>query len=161
MYRSRARHNLSPVVPRIADEDLQTLWKLFVAIGDHWEMREDARTYRLRHEAFLGNRIAMNPLYQGYYHKGCEALRSLIEQHGEEEAYRLLLGEQSGQPPPPLDSGSLEILRKRLVEEFIAVRLALGGFREFGGINYRGYFGGALLPGAPAPYRTGEAARES
>lgn len=155
MYQSRVRHTLSPVVPKLSDEDRQTLWDLFIAIGDRWELADNPDRYRLRHDSFLENRIGIDPLYEGYYRKGAEALRKLIADHGAAKAFDFLLGDRSAQGPSlPIDAGALEILRKRIVDEFIALRLALGGFKAFGAINYRGYFGGALLPGEAPPYRT-------
>jgi hypothetical protein len=46
---------------------------------------------------------------------------------------------------------------RREANEFVAFRLAVGGFAAFGATNYRGFFGGANIAGQPVPYRVGEA----
>ncbi len=49
-----------------------------------------------------------------------------------------------------------QLTRQYVSNELIALQLSLGGFLRWGAINYPGYFGGANVPGMPAPYRTME-----
>ena len=55
----------------------------------------------------------------------------------------------SGVPQSPL-----EATKRFVIDEFIAMRLAFGGFRSFGATNSCGYFGGANIADEPVPYRT-------
>jgi hypothetical protein len=155
MYQSPNKHILSAVFGDLTPEDQNVLWHFFVGIGDHWALGDDAAGYRTRFDNFLSNRSDFDPLYTGYYTTAAFALRNLIDQYGEVQAYRILLEEGISQNEPVVvDKPTLEMLRKRIVDEFLTVRLAFGGFRAFGATNYRGYFGGALIAGRPVPYRT-------
>lgn len=155
MYQSSERHVLSPVFGNVSLEDQNVLWALFIAIGKHWSLDDDVSNYQIRYDNFLSNRIDFDPLYQGYYTKSATAIRKLCERYGESQTYRILLEEGVRQDDPvAVDQPTLDMLRKRVVGEFLTIRLAFGGFRAFGAVNYRGYFGGALSPGRPAPYRT-------
>ena len=151
MYQSRAVHLLTPLA---RDEDAgidEALWTLWEAIGSHWQLNDDPNCYRSRLRTFMDNRINFNPLYQGYYDAAQAVISNLIHQHGRQRAFEILFETKtsSGVPQSPLDA-----TKRFVVDEFIAIRLALGGFRSFGATNYCGYFGGANIADEPVPYRT-------
>lgn len=129
------------------------MWRLFQAIGRFWGSTEDIETYRSRFHGFLLNRIALNPLYKYFYLSAQEVMADLVVRYGQEEAaYRFLLTDGDANQPPP--ETPIQSARQRVANEFISIYLALGGFKNFGAINYPGYFGGANIPGEKAPYRT-------
>jgi hypothetical protein len=130
------------------------MWTLFQQIARFWECAEDVQTYRSRFIGFMLDRIQLNPLYREYYATASAAIEKLVEQHGGEDdsAYEFLFTDPAINQPPP--ETALELARQRVSNEFVAVYLALGGFKTFGARNYPGYFGGPNVPGEPAPYRT-------
>jgi hypothetical protein len=70
----------------------------------------------------------------------------LIEEHGEDEAFRLLFLENDI-PNGPLAT-RLAHAKKYVIDEFIRVNVVVSGFKSFGGPgnhgkNYRGYLGGS------------------
>lgn len=151
MYQNRMRNVLSPRTPILAPEIEEAMWSLFKAIGTFWQLGDNTNGHRLRLRAFMANRILLHPEYKGYYEVAAKHIAHLIAQHGEPEAYKKIF------TATRLTSGSeLEVVKKKVSDEFIVWRLAIGGFSAFGALNYRGYFGGANLPNEPTPYRTRE-----
>lgn len=153
MYQTKAVHPLSPPPGSLPPAVRNTLWSLFVAIGDHWALADDAAAYELRFLTFLQNRIDIDPLYAGYYRDGATLLDDLVAAHGAQRAYDKLFADKPRIAPAGLPATPLEALQRFVANEFIALRLALGGFKTFGAINYCGYFGGANIAGEPVPYR--------
>jgi hypothetical protein len=131
---------------------MNAMWDLFVAIGDFWQLRDDSSPYKLRLQSFMANRIAFNPLYSEFYAVAARVLSELIAAHGAKSAYEQFFTQKprtSVNAPPETE---LEFVQQYVANEFIALRLALGGFKAFGAINYRGYFGGANISGQPVPF---------
>jgi len=126
------------------------MWDLFVWIGEFWQLNENTAGYPLRLRAFMANRISLHPEYSGYYAVAARYITGQIAQHGRDEAYKQIF--MTEHPP---GGSELEAVKK-VSDEFVDLRLALGGFLAFGALNYRGYFGGANLPDEPVPYRTSE-----
>ena len=155
MFQTKVRHPLSPSQPSLAGDVEEALWKLFVAIGPAWKLPDDPNPYRLRFRTFLENRIALNPLYAAYYAAMAAMIAELTAQRGEQATYDLIFF-GPGDGTLTVDDEFFTALLQHVSFEFISFRLALGSFRAFGAINYRGYFGGANLAGEPAPYRTAE-----
>ena len=153
MYDNKVRHPLAPAVPAVEAPVGEAMWNLFVAIGDMWMLTDDPAPYRLRFRTFMENRIALQPLYAGYYLAAANMIADLTAQADAFSAYLLIY---FGQNPNNLTVNPtlLEAVQQFVAYEFIAFRLSLGSFAEFGAINYRGYIGGANIPGEPAPYRT-------
>ena len=156
MYQARARHVLSPLALSEADYPEQILWDLYLAVGDYWQLPDDEASHRLRFNAFLENRVALNPLYRDYYATAADVLSGLIAEHGAERAYAIVFSDKLREGQPSAPSSPLELVQRYVANEFVAFRLALGGFRAFGALNYRGYFGGANIAGEPVPYRTAD-----
>jgi hypothetical protein len=151
MYQRRSRNVLSSPTPVVSAETEAAMWDLFVAIGEVWQLKENTAGYPLRLRAFMVNRVSLHPEYSGYYQVAARFIAGLIAQLGRDEAYKKIF--MTEHPP---GGSELEAVKKQVSDEFVDLRLALGGFLAFGALNYRGYFGGANLPDEPVPYRTSE-----
>ena len=154
MYQSRITHILTPSDAASDDETMSAMWNLFVAIGELWQLGDDPSPYRLRLQAFMRNRIAFNPLYAEFYTVCARVLSELIAAKGRKAAYAEFFTEKPRAIPSAPPETQLEFVQQYVANEFISLRLALGSFKAFGAINYRGYFGGANIADQPAPYRT-------
>lgn len=155
MYQSRAVHALALAGPPQSEAVSPMLLRLWTAIGEHWQFIDSADEQLTRLRSFMDNRINLNPLYKAYYDFAEQVIADLISQHGDPDAFNVLFStvEGTGVPQSPLDA-----TKRLVVDEFIALRVALGGFLAFGAVNYCGYFGGANIKGEPIPYRAmGEA----
>jgi hypothetical protein len=154
VYQQRARHPLSPATPDRASNIGETMWDLFVAIGEFWKLTDTADSYKLRFRGFMENRIKLNPLYIGFYRHAHHYIAHLIATHGRPLAYEILFTQKDRKVAPALlPQTEVEFIQLYVVNEFIGLRLALGGFKDFSGINYCGYFGGANIADQPVPYR--------
>lgn len=153
MYERRAVHPVSRGLTPLTQATVEILWDVFVAIGEQWSLKDDPMTYRLRFETFLENRIKVSPVHRDYYVDGAEFLAVLIDEVGRELAYARLFTQKPRVPQSGIPATRLEAVQRYVANEFISLRLALGGFKSFGAMNYRGYFGGANIEGEPTPYR--------
>lgn len=151
MYQSRAAHLLTPQRRDETGGIDAALWALWVAIGEYWQLGDDPQKYRLRLRTFMDNRITINPLYDGYFAVARSVISELITQHGSPKGFEVLFQVRAGSGVP---QSPIEATKRFVVDEFIAIRLALGGFQNFGATNYCGYFGGANIAEEPVPYRT-------
>jgi hypothetical protein len=154
MYQDRAHHPLSAPGDTVAADVRETMWRLFEQIGKFWGNAADSRPFESRLYSFMANRVALNPLYTQYYATAKTVIDQLVAERGESAAYEYLFTDPLLNESPPVSPAAL--VRQLVSNEFIALQLALGGFLAFGATNYPGYFGGANVPGAPAPYRTME-----
>jgi hypothetical protein len=160
MYDSKARHPLSPPTPDpLPHAVYEAMWDLFLSIGEMWLLTDDPSQYRLRFRTFLENRIALSPLYAGYYLAATGMIASLTEQGGAFAAYQLIFFNRN---PDDLQFNQdlMQAVRQHVAFEFIYRRVALGSFANFGATAYQGYMAGANLPDQPAPYRTAEGLNE-
>ena len=151
MYRSRAVHLLAPLPQDETGVIDATLWSLWEAIGKYWQLGDDPEQYRSRLRTFMDNRVSINPLYQGYFDVARAVISALIDAHGSSKAFEVLFQMKTGSGVP---QSPLEATKRFVIDEFIAMRLAFGGFRSFGATNSCGYFGGANIADEPVPYRT-------
>jgi hypothetical protein len=154
MYQPKVRNPLSPFAAREPDDIDAAMWALFVAIGDFWKTGDGPDRYRLRFRSFMQNRIALNPLYQKFYAAAKTLIDELVSRLGESAAYEDLFTQKDRRSPPAPPETEREFIQSYVVNEFIALRLALGSFQTFGAANYCGYFGGANIDDQPPPYRT-------
>lgn len=149
MYQRKVADPLSFAAAAIGNDIAPALWLLFVAIGDHWKLGDDPEPYRSRLATFMDNRIAINPLYRGYYDAAAATIADLVATNGPTGAFEILFATKtsSGVPASPI-----EVAKRFVVNEFITMRLAFGGFKSFGARNYNGYIGGTNDP-TDCPYR--------
>ncbi len=156
MYDSKARHPLSPPTPDPLPHAIyEAMWNLFLAIGEMWQLTDDPGQYRLRFRTFLENRIALDPLYAAYYVAAAAMIADLTRQADANAAYELIFFNRNPrnlQVNPEL----FQAVQQNVAFEFIARRMALGSFVNFGAKAYQGYMAGANLPDQPVPYRTAE-----
>ncbi|MDX0698396.1 hypothetical protein GOD53_31030 [Sinorhizobium medicae] len=153
MYQSKAKHALSRGKEPLPQDVIDTLWSLFCEIGVHWTLKDNAEDYRLRFLTFIDNRIELDPLYEGYYRDGAALIQQLAAKVGDAAAFNRIFANKPRIAPSGVPATILEVLQRFVANEFIALRLALGGFKSFGAVNYCGYFGGANIEGEPTPYR--------
>ena len=159
MYQPKVRHVLSPILPDATGGLEAKMWPLFVAIGAFWALGDPPEQYRVRFGAFLRDRISLNPLYADIYALADQLLTDLTAELGRDAALKQLFTNKDHRVVAALSVSQLspetglEFVQVYVVNEFIALRVALGGFADFGGVNYCGYFGGANVPGQPVPYR--------
>ncbi|MDI5925232.1 hypothetical protein QBK93_11160 [Rhizobium leguminosarum] len=138
MYQRRAIHPLSKTFKPLPQPTVEILWDVFVAIGEQWSLGDNPSDYRLRFETFLENRINISPIYKNYYADGAEFVSSLIAELGRARAYDRLLTQKPRVAQSGIPATRLEAVQRFVANEFISLRLALGGFKAFGAINYRG-----------------------
>lgn len=154
MYQKRARDALSPRTPAPSGDVEAAMWELFLAVGTFWKLDDATVGHRLRLKGFMANRIGLNAKYEGYYRLATDLIARLAtDLGGADKAYAHVFTQMATDP-----DSELAAVQKYVSKEFIAWRLALGGFRNFGGLNYRGYIGGANIAGEPTPYRTRDGA---
>lgn len=152
MYQKRVQSALSARAPSATAEVDEAMWALFLAIGDYWMLTDDVTGYRGRLQAFMANRISLDVGYLGYYALAAQVVEELqADVVAPAAAYARLF---TARPSGGEEDSDLATVKAKVVDEFITWRLALGGFRDFGALNYRGYFGGANLSDEPVPYRT-------
>jgi hypothetical protein len=153
MFEGQSKHPLSSNLAPLDDSTLDAMWQLFAQLGKFWHNVEDSTPYQSRLFSFMANRIDFDPMYRQYYITAQQVIADLIAERGQAAAYQYLLTDPTANQTPP--ATPLAIARQKVSNEFIALQLSLGGFQAFGGaLNYCGYFGGANVPGMPAPYRT-------
>ena len=154
MYQARVRSAVSPrALEALGDVD-DEMWALFLAIGAFWSLTDDTTGYRGRLQAFMANRVSLDVGYLGYYALAADVIEALRAETGSSEAaYTKLF---TAKPSGGEEDSDLVAVKAKVADEFIAWRLALGGFLDFGALNYRGYIGGANLPDEPVPYRPRE-----
>jgi hypothetical protein len=153
LYDLEARHHALPHQEPFPDQrTLDRLWSLFVAIGRHWQNDTQPERMRSNWLVFIANRIRVDPRYAGEYTNAAAVLDELIAELGEPAAYDKLFTDPAANTAPP--TTRLARARQKVSNEFIALQLALGGFKAWGALNYLGYIAGANVPGQP-PYRTG------
>jgi hypothetical protein len=159
LYQPKVRHVLSPRVPDADGAIDAKMWPLFLAVGTFWKLSDNSDQYRERFRAFLSDRVSINPLYADFYDLAARLLEQMSSEHGREAAITKLLTSRERKVPPALAPAQLspetelEFVQVYVVNEFIALRVALGGFADFGGVNYCGFFGGANIADEPIPYR--------
>jgi len=151
-YERGAPHHPYPHQEELADpETMAGLWDLFVQIGKFWRNNAEPQAMRTNLVAFIENRIQLNPNYLDEYVNAVEVIKELVAELGEENGYRKLFTDPEANISPP--ATRLARARQRVSNEFVALQLALGGFKALGGAkNYLGYIAGANIEGQ-TPYR--------
>jgi hypothetical protein len=160
MYQARAR--LAPRTKHAApDAAVQTaLWEIFVAIGTFWKLTDTADDYRCRFEAFVTDRLVFNSLYRDFYAHAANYLTTLKHTAGSDgKAYAILFTQKAKVVPAALTAitavpqNELDFVQTYVVNEFIALRITLGGFKDFGASHTIGFPGGANIEGRAPSYR--------
>lgn len=151
-YNLEARLIIQHDLRQLDDELIDSLWGIFVKIGEVWESGIDPAPMRSNFLVFISNRLEIDYNYLAEYINAREVIDELRAELGDEKAYRKLFTDPLANINPPVSR--IARVRQRVSNEFAALWLALGGFKVFGSpLNYPGYIGGANLEGA-TPYRT-------
>ena len=131
------------------------MWELFERIVRHWQLFEANAGQRSQLQVFMQNRMRVDLNYYADYRNAASVIDELIQELGEDAAYEYLLTDAAANIAPP--ETRIARARQKVSNEFIALALAMGGFKRFGARNSPGYIGGANISGQ-TPYRTWEAA---
>jgi len=139
-------------------QEIAELWILFTAIHKLWgESETRVEDMASRWREFIGVKCQGGQSYLDTYRSGCLVLQQLSERYGAScHEYVLLdpdvIAEAKSNPALPISQ-----LRRMIIEEFIRVYVASGGFRSYGGENYGGFVSGSRYRQNP-PYRVAEGA---
>lgn len=132
-------------------EEADGLWALFVAIAAAWgDPDADPILQKSQWLEFIRVRTLEPPSYLEEYRNALRVLKSLRDRDGDRAMTRLLF--DSGLSPAEAASTPLAHLKRYVVDEFIRVWLATGGFRAYGSVNYNGYVSGSRFS-VRLPYR--------
>jgi hypothetical protein len=151
-YNLEAHHHPYQHEEKLPDEKtMESMWNLFVEIGKFWKNNDHPEEMKSNFIVFISNRIQLDPNYVNEYKNAAEVIDELIEELGKREGYKKLFTDAQANISPP--TTKLARARQLVSNEFVALQLALGGFKAFGGAeNYLGYIGGANIKGQ-TPYR--------
>lgn len=145
----------SPDVP-LTNEQLDTLWSLFRAIGIHWGLDIEVELFRSRWLDMLEARSAGTPDYRGEYINAADVYAALVRKKGEASAiakvYQDTVVVKAEEAITRLSHAKLYV-----ANDFIRCFIATGGFRGFvpRARNYTGFMGGSRFREWP-PVRTGK-----
>jgi hypothetical protein len=145
-------------IGELEPDQIERLWSVFVAISDAWGDRHtDVKAQRSQWLEFLQLRTRQAPSYLEEYRNAVRVIDALEAAHPGQAMKTALFA--SGVKPEDAPTTSLAHFKRYVVDEFIRVWLATGGFRSFGGGNYNGYISGSRFAVQP-PYRFLPAAAE-
>lgn len=135
----------------LAGDEVERLWEIYKTIAATWgETGIDPTLHRSQWLEFLEARTLRDPSYLGEYRSAIRVLDDLTVQHGVRALTWLLL--ESGVKPGDLPTTLLAHAKRYVVDEFIRVWLAAGGFRAYGAENYNGFVSGSRFA-VRSPYR--------
>jgi hypothetical protein len=134
-------------IGRLSPEEIDQLWEIFVAIATTWG-HPDADPMPLRSQwlEFVELRVSHTPSYLAEYQNAIQVLEGWKTDQSQAALTKLLRASsaQLGDETP------VAHLKKYVVDEFIRVWVATGGFREYGAGNYNGYISGSRFAVRPA-----------
>jgi hypothetical protein len=135
----------------LSAEHIDRLWAIFVAIAREWgDPDADPMLQRSQWLEFVGLRVRQAPSYLEEYRNAVGVLDEWKARHGDQALPKIL--REPGVKPADTATSRLARLKKYVVDEFIRVWLATGGFRTYGAGNYNGYISGSRFAVRP-PYR--------
>lgn len=137
-------------------DDMSELWGLFAAIHEHWsESSAKVEDMASRWREFISVKCEGTVSYLQHYQESASLLRQIRRDLGKRCYEHVLfdadvIAETKSNPDLPISR-----LRRFVVEEFVRVYVASGGFRTYGGKNYGGFVSGSRYRQSP-PYRVAE-----
>lgn len=145
----------SPDIP-LSNEQLDTLWTLFRAIGVHWELEIEVELLRSRWLDMLEARSGNAPDYRGEYMNAADVYAALVKKLGEPSAISKVYRETLVIKPEQATT-RLSHAKFYVANDFIRCFVAIGGFRGFvpKARNYTGFMGGSRFR-EWSPVRTGK-----
>jgi len=123
--------------------DKADLWQLFAAIDRIWQLEGQCQLVRTSFGGVLDAKTSKRPSYLTEYRAALVRFRALREKQGLEAACEQLYADQNPSP-----------LKTHVLDEFIALHMAFGGFRALGYRNAAGFAGGSFSDRDRLPYRT-------
>lgn len=156
---------LLPANPRpLTPEETGRLWDIFVAIGHAWDNTvNDSVGLRSTWLEFVNLRAMTRPSYIVEYSNAIAVMDELFELYGKDGAFKRLFFANGIPDGPPMTA--LAHAKQYVVNEFMSVQIASGGFRDFVApkgeaqkessfsINHRAYIAGSRY-GRKKPVRT-------
>ena len=135
--------------------DFNTLSTLCNYVNQTWELTTDLSRYSMRLRRDLGFKTEEEPSYLTEYENAIELIDLLDrERESVEQAWSTLLFSKF--EADNFAHTKLGRARNFVFSEIITHQIPLsGGFKSFGLLNYRGYFGGLFT--SPGSYKRGEA----
>jgi hypothetical protein len=135
----------------LGPEQIERLWEIFVAIARQWgQPANDPMLQRSQWLEFVELRARQAPSYLEEYRNAVRVLDDWKARLGDQALPTIL--RESGVKSEDAVTTPLAHLKRYVVDEFIRVWLATGGFRTYGAGNYNGYVSGSRFAVRP-PYR--------
>ncbi|MEN7344007.1 MAG: hypothetical protein AAAFM81_13735 [Pseudomonadota bacterium] len=146
---------LLPADPRpLTPEEIERLWQIFEAIGHAWENTvNDSVGLRSTWLEFVNLRAMTRPSYVVEYSNAIAVMDELFAIYGRDDAFKRLFFANGIPDGPPMTA--LAHAKQYVVNEFMSVQIASGGFRDFVApkgdaqaqasfsINHRAYIAGS------------------
>lgn len=135
---------------QLTPRELAALWRIFQAIGQVWENLHptalDSTNLKSSWLDFIEAKTKSAPSYIAEYSNAVLCVDEVIQEYGEEEAFRRLFLDNG--IPKGAPTTRLAHAKKYVIDEFIHVNIVASGFKSFGapdnnGKNYKGYLGGS------------------
>lgn len=137
------------------EQQMATLWAMFVAILAHWELDFPIDLLRSRWIDMVEAQSVGTPDYRGEYANAASVYDAMVKSLGEAEAVKLLYGTTV---VTKLEDATTRLGHAKffVANDFIRCFVATGGFRGFvpKARNYTGFMGGSRFR-EWAPVRTG------
>jgi hypothetical protein len=143
---------LATTASELSADEVESLWRIFVAIDQTWELEGVANVLRSQWHELLAARVASTPSYLGELKNAAAVVEELIAEHP--EGWREILFFETIITSDEHALTPLLHAKFYVVNDFVRAQIALGGFASFGGRNYTGYMGGSRYHENP-PVRTG------
>lgn len=126
--------------------EIEDLWRIVDAIHRTWgDPETDPLHFRSQWHEFVTTRAEQEPSYLEEYRSGLQVLLEFGTSHPD-DIWTIVFFQHGG---PGLET-RFGHLRKFVIEEFIRVWLAAGGFKSYGAGNYNGYVSGSRFAVTPS-----------
>jgi hypothetical protein len=124
----------------------QELWEIFSFISKKWQSQDGVSLDQF--ELIINYKVTLNSVYTTYYQNTVLEFQKLLNQFGNKEKALVQLFRENQMPTPKLPD-----VAKYVLNEFMTMHVAFGGFKVLGYQNYRGWMGGGTYQQTPPPYR--------
>jgi hypothetical protein len=147
---------IEPSGEALTEWQVSTLWTMFAAISQYWELDFAVDLLRSRWLDMIEAQSIGAPDYRGEYANAASVFDAMVKTLGEEEAITLLYGKTIVAKPEDAKT-RLGHAKFHVANDFIRCFVATGGFRGFvkNARNYTGFMGGSRFR-EWAPVRTGK-----
>jgi hypothetical protein len=142
-----------PLLP-LNEDQVASLWKMFVAVGTHWKLDIAVNLLRSRWLDLIEAKCISDPDYRAEYANAVLVYDAIVAALGEDQAIKLFYGGTIVDKPEQATT-KLRHAKYYVGNEFIRCFIATGGFRGFvkEARNYTGFMGGSRFR-EWAPVRT-------